>query len=685
MKINFNSEEQFALSTKESFTPPYNGYINSAVSFDGDLEAQLAKSAVVSTYSVFNNPVKTQKEDGFSIKYDLWKSGVTLTEKVKTFEGIDAIEQYTEVTNNSVDEVSLTQLCASTVLNVCYDGGNSISKRLIDGSIKVHYCVAKWQTEGQWREATPEDLGVFNGTTHGWEMVRWRLDSISTWSTGSYYPILIIEDEKKGECWFFESLSGFNWFIELFTYGGEKDCHSLCVKIGGFDERNGFNEKLSNGRVICSPKCVYGVTEGCFEDACKELIKYKRQTALVKKPSPLVFNDYMNCNWGLQSTKRLIPLIDKASDIGAEIFCLDDGWHTGFGFWEPCDQRFSDLGVKGIIDHINSKGMKAGVWFELESISEKLESVLGNDVYLKRNGKRVAPYRPIADMRNQKLRSHLFNCIKKMYDLGVRYIKNDHNNTSGIGIDNFNESVGYSLYQNHLAFLSFIDSVKESFPDLIIENCGSGGMREDFGTLSHFDIQSTSDQENYLYYTSILSGSLAYIPAEKAGIWAYPYPQSFDERELEAPSIDNLKSFEDGIQTVYNVVNALAGNMYLSGRVDLMNEVNLKFLKDGINVYKCIREKLAKSYPVYPLGRIRTSYEGIYAFGNMCDDELLLYVWNISDCSAYKSIDLVKYKMEKFEIIYPLEDIGIKASFKNNKLEIRFDKPYSAVLIKFSK
>lgn len=34
-------------------------------------------------------------------------------------------------------------------------------------------------------------------------------------------------------------------------------------------------------------------------------------------------------------------------------------------------------------------------------------------------------------------------------------------------------------------------------PNLIIENCASGGMRMDYKTLSHFSVQSTSDATDY--------------------------------------------------------------------------------------------------------------------------------------------------------------------------------------------
>ena len=38
------------------------------------------------------------------------------------------------------------------------------------------------------------------------------------------------------------------------------------------------------------------------------------------------------------------------------------------------------------------------------------------------------------------------------------------------------------------------------YPDLTIENCGSGGGRMEYAMLSHLQLQSSSDQEDYRLY-----------------------------------------------------------------------------------------------------------------------------------------------------------------------------------------
>ena len=62
-------------------------------------------------------------------------------------------------------------------------------------------------------------------------------------------------------------------------------------------------------------------------------------------------------------------------------------------------------------------------------------------------------------------------------------------------------------------------------PDLVLENCASGAMRSDFAMLSRLQMQSTSDQQDFLRYPPIAAAApLAMLP-EQAASWAYPQPE----------------------------------------------------------------------------------------------------------------------------------------------------------------
>ena len=109
--------------------------------------------------------------------------------------------------------------------------------------------------------------------------------------------------------------------------------------------------------------------------------------------------------------------------------------------------------------------MIPGVWFEFETAPMELAETLGDDIFLKRNGGLVAPHRPLGNFRSQKFLDYLYERVDALYSMGVRYIKNDHNNGEDIGADNFGESNGEFLENNWREFVKFIDSLKEKYPD----------------------------------------------------------------------------------------------------------------------------------------------------------------------------------------------------------------------------
>jgi alpha-galactosidase len=86
-------------------------------------------------------------------------------------------------------------------------------------------------------------------------------------------------------------------------------------------------------------------------------------------------------------------------------------------------------------------------------------------------------------------------------------------------------SHGSGLLEHNRAYLAWANCFFTRFPQLVIENCSSGGQRMDYAMLSVHPLQSTSDQEDAVFY--------AYISAS----WAYPQPGWDDEKN--APVIMN--------------------------------------------------------------------------------------------------------------------------------------------------
>lgn len=606
---------------------------------------------------------------------------VKIFSEIETISGTPVYKQRTRLENDGENRFDFAKLDSAVVENVCLSE-RKMRDRVADGSVNIYYALSGWQKEGQWRKVTPETVGLALTSGHDFERRTFRLESVSSLSTGSYFPMLLIEDKDEKKTYFFEVTGGHSWYIELSLQGYDAD--SFVVKTGVADEKTGFYGRVEREKSFTTNYTLFGSVEGGFENAVKALIKYKRKEAPLKKVNPIVFNDYMNCNWAIETPERLIKLIDRAAEIGAEVFCIDDGWQKKLGVWYPDDEKFAGYGLKGIIDYIKSKGMIAGVWFEFESLPLSAIKTLGDDALLTRNGKIIAEHRPLADFRCEKVVGYLYERVDELVNLGVGFIKNDHNNAEYIGTDSRGESPAEGLMQNAAAFNAFIDGIRKKYPDIIIENCASGGTRQDHETLKRFDLQSISDQEDYLKFPSIIVGNSALVPPEKAGVWCYPYPLKFEDRENNDITEREKTVYRDGEQTIFNAVNAAMGLPYLSGRIENIDEINLKLYKEAVILFKELRTFVSNSYPIYPRGFLGICEKRAFSFGYADEDknEIILAAWNLTDKAATHECEIGgNYAAE---IIYP-RGANEKVSFSHGTLTVEFSKGNTARLIKLVK
>lgn len=104
---------------------------------------------------------------------------------------------------------------------------------------------------------------------------------------------------------------------------------------------------------------------------------------------------------------------------------------------------------------------------------------------------------------------------------GLGYLKTDYNIEPG-ATDFCSDSVGNGLLQHNRAYLAWLENLLSRHPSLTIENCSSGGMRMDYAMLSRCSVQSTSNMEDYVMYSTIAANVPAVLTPEQAAVWCYP-------------------------------------------------------------------------------------------------------------------------------------------------------------------
>ena len=632
--------------------------------------------------------IKNSEENHMScLKTKISEGSVSLTHNEKKV--CDSFLSYTTVKNISNKDIKVNQV-SSVFMEIENEGK---LKWYDENKYKIHLCQSAWLGEGQWITTTLDSLGMYQVYDDHQHRNFASISSVGSWSTCHYYPLVMVEDLELKKTHYFEIKSSSSWYIEFCTEYDENNEEALYVFVSDSCEKNdGWTISLASDESYSTAPVIYGTVDGGFEEAVASLTRFKRADSRANFKDgipPVCFNDYMNCCWAMPSYEKTLALVDKAAEVGVEVFCIDDGWQASLldtelrcvGDWDVSKTRFSPKTFEDIVQYITSKGMKCGAWLEIESVEVGTKGYKEHEQYLlKRRGDIIGNSRAFYDFRTDFIRVKMEKVFDNLYGMGIRYIKNDYNQTVGIGCDG-KSSLPAEMRENLAAFCTFIDRIRDKYPDLIIENCGSGAMRCDSETLSHFHLQSTSDQEVYTCNPSIICGSLACMPPEKAGIWSYPYPVRFkDRKEYKVTHGDYLS----GHQTAFNMVNSLMGLIYLSGRIDMSDTLNETLIKDAIQLYKEIRADYSNAYPIYPTGTFRLKDKGIFTMGLYLPEKNIAYIaaWKINTDQIALTVNLSKYgNVKKAEKLYPFLE-GYTFTKEGNDITLEFPNDNCAMFVK---
>ena len=536
--------------------------------------------------------------------------GIEVTSHLQFFDGIPVVRSWTDVRN-----VSGNTLPIEYVSSFALTGINAAAReRRDDGTMHIPH--SAWYGEAQWRSYSLNELGYYVLNDHS--MKRIGLSSTGSWPCGEHLPMGSYEEPNfnKTMTWQIETTGSWNWEICDVA-------HELYLQISGpsFQE-NGFLKKLKKGESFESIPCAIAFVDGDFEESIRALTAYRRR---IRRPNAdnahpkVIFNDYMNCLWGDPTTEKEKPLIDAAALAGCDYYCVDCGWYAdgfwwdGVGEWLPSSARFPG-GIREVLDYIRAKGMIPGLWLELEVMGVKSPMVarVPDGWFFRRNGVPVIDEgRYQLDFRNPEVRAHADEVIRRLVeDYGVGYIKNDYNINAGVGTETGADSAGDGLLQHTRAWLSWLDETFRKYPDLVIENCGSGGMRMEYAMLSRCSIQSVTDQTDYLKMAAIAANSPTAATPEQAAIWSYPL-RAGDPEEV-----------------VFNMVNAMPLRIHQSGHLAELESARAGLVREGIRVHKEICDGIANGFPFWPLG-LATMSDDFCALGIECGSVAYVAVWHV--------------------------------------------------------
>ena len=229
--------------------------------------------------------------------------------------------------------------------------------------------------------------------------------------------------------------------------------------------------------------------------------------------------------------ERMITMMDDIAQLGGELFVMDDGWFGGkyqrnddsstLGDW-VVDQKKLPGGIKALTNAARERGIKFGIWIEPEAVNTKSElfeqhpewalQTRGRKLKLGRGGTQL-----VLDMTNPQVQQFVFDIVDNLLTQypEIAYIKWDANasiqNYGSLYLPKQKQSNLYVDY--HLGLVKVLQRIRTKYPNIVIQDCASGGGRANYGLLPYFDEFWVSDNTDALQRVYIQWGTSLFFPA----------------------------------------------------------------------------------------------------------------------------------------------------------------------------
>lgn len=500
-------------------------------------------------------------------------TGLEVRYHYQVYDDSPALVRFTEVVNRGTREVCLDHVSSFCLGNFPYQPCGT------DG-IHLHYFRSCWCYEGSHYEKSLADLEIYNNSR-----TSFSVESVGTWVCKDYIPFFIVEQRNTGLFTAFQLELSESWRFEIGNCEPQNGKPCRLYIQGGMTNRThgGWERKLRPGEAFVAPKASMTVTTGNYENAVNLMHLHREKVLIRRNPGdcdfPVIYNDWLYL-MGRNNEEAILKQLDTLKEAGADIYVTDDGWHigwgkslwTGLGHWEYDKERFPH-GIEYVTAEIKKRGMRAGIWCEIEGIGS--EAPLYNDetMLLMRNGHFVTSgEHRFLNFTRQKVRDYADRIFDRFAEWGFEYVKIDYNGDSVPGADNCGcENPADGLHRNREAYDMWLDGVRKRHPEMIIESCSSGGMRLEYNSLSHADLASITDQSDYRLLGALAANVTEFIHPSQCGIWSW------------TDCAEGVWDF------VLAMTNSMIGRMHICGDFASLSDEKKSLLKEACAFYKSYR------------------------------------------------------------------------------------------------
>ena len=349
-------------------------------------------------------------------------------------------------------------------------------------------------------------------------------------SSGQYNPFVALvrpeTTEMQGEVLAVSLVYSGN-----FEMLAEVDNHGVTRLQAGIHSTD-FDWTLATGETFQTPEAVLVWSDEGLNGMSRTYHRlYQRRLARGTwrdKVRPILINNWEATYFDF-TEEKLLAIADVAAQCGVELFVLDDGWfgartsdHAGLGDWTVNPDRLPN-GIDGLAEKIEARGMKFGIWVELEMVNEDSDLYRAHpDWVLSVPGRRKSLGRSqcVLDFSRQDVVDNIYEQMAAILASGkVSYVKWDMNRSITECWSHALPAArqGEVFHRYILGLYDLYERLTTAFPHVLFESCASGGNRFDPGMLYYAPQAWTSDNSDAVERQKIQYGTSMCYPLSSMG------------------------------------------------------------------------------------------------------------------------------------------------------------------------
>lgn len=456
------------------------------------------------------------------------------------------------------------------------------------------------------------------------------IESSTGTSSSRHNPFVYL---KEADCTLFSGCCyGFNLLYSGdFETSFEMDAFSNVRIQSGFSS-TGFLKRLNPGESFRTPCGVFSFSFEGENSLGRNFQRFVNQHIIPEhfrnREREIVYNSWEAL--GMKFDKgKLFSLMKKASLLGMELFVLDDGWFStrsddshGLGDWN-CNLKKIPGGLKSLSDQAKKLGMKFGIWMEPEMINEDTMTFRKNPDWIIQDihGSLRGRHQYLLDLSKKEVQDFVKESVSEVLrSADISYLKWDFNR-------NFSNSYSPSLnYDYVLGLYKVLKELVERFPDVVFENCSSGGNRFDLGMLSFFSQSWMSDNTDSFKREQIQTGAM------------FGYPLSVMSNHVSCKTSNQLLR-KTSYDTKFEV--AMYGVLGYEFDLDDLSKAEEISIREQIAFYKKYR-KVLQFGDFYKLQE-SSRYSDLILQASLSDTHIVSYFRAIDDISFPEERLMCKY------------------------------------------